>query len=66
MTRTLINGKYVMDPIKDLSIDIKLIQRQHTAMIDSLNAIRQCKNISQVRKCLVHTRQSYPIKEDNQ
>ena len=64
MTRTLVNGKYILDPIKDYSINVKLLQAQHTSMINSLNAIRQCKNITQVRKCLVHARQSYPIKED--
>jgi hypothetical protein len=71
MTKTKINGKWVYDAQKDYSnkpaqttkttapVATKIVA-QRDAMAEALKSIAQCKNISQVRKCLEHARQVYP------
>ena len=39
-----------------------LLQRQKDSMDSTLASVAQCKNITQVRKCLEHGRQTYPTK----
>jgi len=70
MTKTLVNGVWVKDPIKDYSDGKQTakiaqhgankFQAQRDAMAEALASIAQCKNIGQVRKCLEHARQVYP------
>ena len=65
MTKTLINGKWVTDPIKDYSngkptSGSDLCNRQKASMAQTLASIAQCKSITEVRKCLEHGRQVYP------
>ena len=72
MTKTLINGKWVYDPIKDYSNgktaqtqnqrNCELIQAQKDHMVQGLQAIAQCKSITDVRKVMTHLRATYPTK----
>jgi len=69
MTKTLVNGKWITDPIKDYSngkaqprANQDLLARQKASMAQTLASVAQCKNITQVRKCLEHGRQTYPTK----
>ena len=65
MMRTKINGKYVADAPKDLTRgptpNAKQLLLQRNAMAEALKSISQCKSITEVRKCLVHAREVYPI-----
>ena len=68
MTRTLVDGKWINDPLRDYSdgkarpVHSDLIARQKASMASTLASVAQCANITQVRKCLEHGRQSYPTK----
>lgn len=70
MTKTKINGVWVLDKQKDYSNgqpspranQFDLVARQRASMAFTLASIKQCKNITQVRKCLEHGRQTYPTK----
>lgn len=66
MTRTKINGQWVDDNPKDLrqstTATSDKLQRQHDALAEALRAIKQCKSITEVRKCIVHAQAVYPTK----
>jgi len=70
MTKTLINGKWVLDPIKDYSNgktapranQSDLVARQKASLVMTLSGVSQCKSITEVRKVLEHGRQTYPTK----
>jgi len=70
MTKTLINGKWVLDPIKDYSNgkaspranQSDLLARQKASLVMTLSGVSQCKSITEVRKVLEHGRQTYPTK----
>lgn len=62
------DGTWKQDPIKDYSdgapkpaqASTSKVQAQRDALAETLRAVQQCKNITQVRKCLEHGRQTYP------
>ena len=45
-----------------LAKELTLIKAQRDAMIITLNGVKDCKNITQVRKVLEHGRQTYPLR----
>ena len=71
MIKTLVNGIWVTDAIKDysqgrqpaqpnLQAQIAKLTAQRDALATALRTVSDCKKITEVRKCLVHARAVYP------